>query len=134
MAMGGMTHFRYPKGVDVTAPKMRTMPDYLSEAALKALDYPTSVVVKRLVRQGTKVHVELELKTTAKGRSKAKVFFGADDALTFDHRWAKSADLGELATGIQRISFDGALASGFCRILVTNETGSYFTHESASWK
>lgn len=35
MAMGGMTHFRYPKGVDVTAPKMKTMPDYLSEAALK---------------------------------------------------------------------------------------------------
>jgi hypothetical protein len=134
MAMGGMTHYRYPKRVEISAPKMKSMPDYMSEAALSALDFPTTVAVKRLVRQGTRVHVELELKTTAKDRSKAKAFFGAEDALTFDHRWDKSQDLGELAAGVQRISFDGAPASGFCRILVTNETGSYFTHESASWK
>lgn len=134
MAMGGMIHYRYPKGVDVTAPAMKSMPDYMSEAALKQLVLPTSIAVKRIVRQGSKVHVELDLQTTAKTRSKAKVFFGPEDALTFDHRWAKSQDLGELAPGIQRIAFDGAPASGFCRILVTNETGSTFTHESASWK
>lgn len=134
MAMGGMIHHRYPKGVDITAPAMKAMPDYMSDAALKALDFPTTVTVKRLVRQGSRVHVELELKTSAKGRSKAKVFFGSEDALTFDQRWAKSQDLGELAPGIQRIAFDGAPDAGFCRILVTNETGSYFTTDSANWK
>lgn len=134
MAMGGITHYRYPKSVDVVAPKFKTKPDYLSDAALKALDLPTAVVVKGVMREGGRVHVDLEVQTTAKGGSKAKVFFGPDDMLTFDHRWAKSQDLGELAAGAQRISFDGAPESGFCRVQVTNETGSYFTHESAAWK
>lgn len=134
MAMGGMIHYRYPGGVDVTAPKAKAIPDYLSEVRLKDLELPTSIAVKSIVREGTRVHIELELKTTAKDRSKAKVFFGADDALTFDTRWAKSRDLGELAVGTQRVSFDDAPESGFCRILVTNETGSYFTLDSASWK
>ena len=134
MAMGGITHYRYPKGVDITAPTMKSMHDYMSDAALQALDVPTTVTVKRIVRQGSRVHIELDLQTTAKSRSQAKVFFGPEDMLTFDQRWAKSQDLGELAPGVQRISFDGAPDSGFCRILVTNDTGSYFTLESASWK
>lgn len=134
MAMGGITHYRYPAGVDVTAPAMKTLPDYLSPESLKALALPTVVTVKRIVRQGTQVHVEMNLQTAAKGKSKAKVFFGPEDALTFDQRWAKSQDLGELASGVQRLSFDGAPDSGFCRILVTNDTGSYFTLESATWK
>ncbi|MEN3943020.1 DUF3472 domain-containing protein [Prosthecobacter sp. SYSU 5D2] len=134
MAMGGITHYRYPKGVDVTAPPMKVMPDYMSAAALKGLAFPTTVTVKRIIRQGGQVHVELDLLTISKSRSKAKVFFGPEDALTFDHRWAKSQDLGEIAPGIQRIVFDGAPASGFCRILVTNETGSYFTNESTVWE
>ena len=134
MAMGGMIHHRYPKGVDITAPPAKTLPDYMSAAALKELEFPTTITIKRLVRQGSAVHVEIDLQTRAQGPSRVKVFFGPEDALTFDHRWAKSQDLGELAPGTQRITFDGAPASGFCRILVTNETGSCFTRESASWK
>jgi hypothetical protein len=134
MAMGGMTHYRYPQGVDVSAPKMKTLPDYMSESALKSLVLPTSITVKRIVRQGARVHLELELKTTAKDRAKAKVFFGPEDALTFDQRWAKSQDLGPLATGVQRVSFDGAPEAGFCRILVSNDSGSYFATETMAWE
>lgn len=45
------------------------------------------------------------------GRSKAKVFFGPEDALTSE----------------------GLRASGFCSILITNDTGTYFTLDSAIW-
>lgn len=134
MSMGGMIHFRYPKGVDVKAPETRTLPDYLSEASLKALEPPTTVTVTRIARQGDQVHVELDLKTIAKGRSRARVYFGPDDSLTFENRWAKSADIGELPPGLQRIAFDGAPEKGFCRVLITNETGSFFSRESSAWK
>lgn len=134
MAMGGMIHYRYPNSVDITAPTVKTVPDYMNEEVLRALDFPKTINVKRIVRQGTRVHVELDFQTNAKTPGKAKVFFGPEDMLTFDHRWANSLDLGELATGVQRISFDGAPASGYCRILVTNETGSYFTPDSSTWK
>ncbi len=135
MAMGGMVHYRYPNGVNVTAPGMKTLPDYMSPASIKALEMlPTSIVIKRLVRQGTRVHVELEVKTTAQDRSKATVFFGPEEMLTFADRWPKSQSAGDLAPGIQRISFDNAPPGGACRVLIENSTGRFFTSEAATWK
>lgn len=135
MAMGGLMHYRYPKGVEVSAPAMNSLPDYMSPAALKALETPpTSIVIKRLVRQGTRVHVELEIKTTAKDRSKATVFFGPEDMLTFADRWSKSQPVGELAPGIQRIAFVNAPNTGVCRVLIENSTGRWFTPDAGEWK
>ncbi|MCP5559585.1 MAG: DUF3472 domain-containing protein [Verrucomicrobiaceae bacterium] len=135
MAMGGMVHYRYPQGVDVTVPETKVLPDFMSPAALAALETPPTVLtIKRIARVGTRVHVELDLQTVAKDRSKARVFFGSEDGLTFEKRWKGSRDLGEIAPGTQRIAFDGAPTSGSCRILVTNDTGSYFTAEPGSWK
>lgn len=135
MAMGGMMHFRYPQGVDVQTKPGKELPKYLSPDAIQAFDtMPTAITIKRIARQGTTVHVEVELQTQARGQTEAKVFFGEKDALTFDHRWEKSKNLGALKPGVQRIAFENAPASGFFRLLVKNETGSYFSAESGTWK
>jgi len=95
---------------------------------------PTTIAIKRIARRGGTVHVELELKTQAKDKTQAMVFFGAQDTLTFDQRWDKSQSVGPLVPGIQRLRIENAPGTGFCRVLVKNETGSFFSREAGSWK
>jgi hypothetical protein len=60
--------------------------------------------------------------------------YGGEDSLSFEDRWAKTKDLGELPAGVQRIPLPDAPAAGFCRIFVTNETGQHITVGPGAWK
>ena len=135
MGMGGMVHYRYTKGADLKAPPAKKLPDYLAPERLKEIDQmPTLVVIKNASRRGATVTAELDIRTIAKGTSKVRAVYGSEDALSFEDRWAKKKDLGELPAGVQRITLPDAPATGFCRIFVTNETGQTITVEPGAWK
>ncbi len=64
MGMGGMIHYRYPKGVNLRLPPAKTQPDYLASEQLKALERcPTEITVGKVTCQGGRVNVEIVLRS-----------------------------------------------------------------------
>lgn len=135
MAMGGMTHFRYPKGVDVQIGKVEQLPDYLAPEKLKMLDQlPTDLRITNVARRSGNLILEIELRTLALKPTAITAFYGASDALSFAEKWDSTKDIGEISPGRQTLTIPGAPGSGFIRLQAANDTGTYITAEAAVWK
>lgn len=135
MAMGGMTHFRYPKGVDVQVGKVAQLPDYLAPEKLKLLDQiPTDLRITNASRTGGNLVVEIELGTRALKPTTITALYGVSDALSFAEKWGHTRALGEIKPGKQKLTIPAVPVSGFIRLQAANDTGTYITAEAASWK
>jgi hypothetical protein len=132
MSIGGLLHYRYPKGVDVVIPGAGTLPDFMKPEKLKVLDaLPTEIGVRKVALQGDVLMVEVELASQSRTLTKLTAYYGTTDALSFAVRWDKKVELGEMPAGKRQFKITGVPQKGFIRIQAENETGTYFTPEPA---
>ena len=135
MSIGGLVHFRYPKGVDVQIPKFSSLPAFLSPEKVKALDEtPTSLRVHSAAIQAGSLVIDIELESVSKKPAHLSAYYGQTDALSFADRWEKKFDLGEVRPGKGRIKIPNVSKAGLLRIETKNETGIFFTADAVPFK
>jgi hypothetical protein len=135
MSIGGLVHFRYPKGVDVKIPKFSSLPAYLSPEKVKVLDEtPTSLRVVGAAIQAGSLIIDIELESASKKPARLSAYYGQTDALSFADRWEKKFDLGEVRPGKGRIKIPNVSKAGLLRIETKNETGIFFTADAVPFK
>jgi len=132
LGMGGMVHYRYGGPVTVQLSAPAGLPDYMAPERLAVLDkLPTVITLGPATRADGSLKVAFDL-TGPKSRIKA--VYGPEDDLSFVERWKTIKDLGEMEPGHHEISLPDVPASGFCRLIATNPTGTFVTPEPAPWK
>ena len=134
MAMGGMTHYRYPEAVTVRIHEFKVRPTFLAPDKLRVLDQlPSTIRILSATRQGSGLIIEVELAGTFAAPSNVTAFVGKTDALSFAERWDATVDLGSIKPGRTRLNIPKAPAAGSLRLQIANSAGTFVSAEATAW-
>lgn len=114
----------------------KTMPVFLSRENVKDLyKLPAKFEVTALL--ATSNHVKIQITAEDVGtNAKAVVYYGQEDALTFDKRWQESKDIGSVERGRNVVTLTDLKPSTdyYCRVLITNDQGRMWSTDTLKFK
>jgi hypothetical protein len=131
MVMGGLEQYRYPQSKPVLwRTNVLALPDFMDPGQLGVLDQiPAQVAIKDLQLEDGNLRLNMRISTPGESAQLA-IFYGPKDALSFEPRWARRVDVGDLAPGEHTVELRDVGASGVCRALIRGPFGSAWADSS----